>query len=165
MVNVNTKLVESEYKELDTQKPSSLIYLIDDKLKLTLMLQDFEEMNGNVSIQEFITNKLNSLLNRVSNNVLTKREVEVLENAALGKSNKQIAHILGIKESTVKGEFYKVMSKIHANDRTHAVILALLNGWIDIKNIYERLNEATTEETIDEIELKDKIVKVLNKKL
>jgi DNA-binding CsgD family transcriptional regulator len=172
MVNSNTKLSQDEYYAPDVNQGSSpIISLVDDKLKLTLILRDFDGMQGSISVQEFITNKLNSLLNRVSNVILSKREVEILENAALGKSNKQIAQILCISESTVKNELCRIMGKTHVNDRTQAVVWALINGWLDIKNIAQKFNETTLEETtekqIDEekLELKDKVVRILNKKI
>jgi two-component system NarL family response regulator len=61
--------------------------------------------------------------------------MEILNYAALGKSNKQIAEIVGLSESTVKNHFSSTLKKLHANDRTHAVTLALCNGWLSVQNI------------------------------
>ena len=66
--------------------------------------------------------------------------MEVLNYAALGKSNKQIADIIGLSESTVKNHFSNTLKKLHANDRTHAVTLALCNGWLNVKNISSTSN-------------------------
>jgi two-component system NarL family response regulator len=74
-----------------------------------------------------------------SNGPLSMREMEVLNYAALGKSNKQIAEIIGLSESTIKNHFSSTLRKLHANDRTHAVTLALCNGWLNVKNISEVL--------------------------
>lgn len=61
---------------------------------------------------------------------LTPREIEVLNCIAEGNSNKGIAHMLGITEQTVKNHITSIMRKLIANDRTHAVVLALRQGLI-----------------------------------
>lgn len=63
---------------------------------------------------------------------LTRRECEVLQKAALGLSNRQIGEELGIAEQTVKNHLSSAMRKLAIHDRTHAVVLALGNGWISI---------------------------------
>lgn len=63
---------------------------------------------------------------------LTPRETETLKYVAEGYSNKQIAHVLGISEQTIKNHVTSILNKLDANDRTHAVVLALRQGWIDI---------------------------------
>jgi DNA-binding NarL/FixJ family response regulator len=55
---------------------------------------------------------------------LTGREREVLSLVRLGNSNKRIAAMLGITESTVKLHVRQVMKKLNAENRTHAAILA-----------------------------------------
>ena len=63
---------------------------------------------------------------------LTPRETETLKYVAEGYSNKQIAHSLGISELTIKNHVTSILDMLDANDRTHAVVLALRQGWIDI---------------------------------
>jgi len=63
---------------------------------------------------------------------LTSRELEVLAYVAHGCGNKQIAHTLNISEQTVKNHISSIMRKLDANDRTHAVVLAMHNGWISM---------------------------------
>ena len=63
---------------------------------------------------------------------LTPRETETLKYVAEGYSNKQIAHVLGISEQTIKNHVTSILNKLDANDRTHAVVLALRQGWIEI---------------------------------
>ena len=63
---------------------------------------------------------------------LTEREVEVLRQVASGSANKIIADKLAISEETVKAHMKKILSKLGANDRTHAVAIALKRGIIDI---------------------------------
>jgi two-component system response regulator DegU len=61
---------------------------------------------------------------------LTYRESQILNYIAQGNSNKQIAHILEISEQTIKNHVSSILRKLNANDRAHAVALAMRNGWI-----------------------------------
>ena len=61
---------------------------------------------------------------------LTKRETQILTYVAEGNTNKEIAHILSISEQTIKNHVSAILRKLNANDRAHAVTLALHSGWI-----------------------------------
>ena len=61
---------------------------------------------------------------------LTHRETQILNYISDGKTNKQIAHVLGISEQTIKSHVSAILRKLNANDRAHAVALAMRNGWI-----------------------------------
>jgi two-component system response regulator DegU len=61
---------------------------------------------------------------------LTKRETQILTYVAEGNTNKEIAHILSISEQTIKNHVSAILRKLNANDRAHAVTLALRGGWI-----------------------------------
>ncbi len=61
---------------------------------------------------------------------LSPREIEVLGVVAQGHSNKEIATLLGISDQTVKNHITSIMRKLAVNDRTHAVVYALRQGWI-----------------------------------
>jgi len=63
---------------------------------------------------------------------LTEREIEVLTHVAGGRANKMIAVDLKISEETVKAHMKNILSKLGANDRTHAVTIALKRGIIEI---------------------------------
>lgn len=63
---------------------------------------------------------------------LSTREMEVLNYAATGHSNRRIAERLDISEETVKAHMKNVLAKLSANDRTHAVTIALRRGIITI---------------------------------
>jgi len=67
-----------------------------------------------------------------ADDALTEREIEVLRQVAAGNSNKRVADLLGISEETVKAHLRNILSKLDANDRTHAVTIALKRGIIDI---------------------------------
>jgi DNA-binding NarL/FixJ family response regulator len=62
----------------------------------------------------------------------TEREIEVLKLIAKGCANKIVADRLKISEDTVKGHVRNILVKLNANDRTHAVTIALRRGFFDI---------------------------------
>lgn len=63
---------------------------------------------------------------------LTPAEVDVLRLIAAGNANKQIADRLSITEDTVKGRVKNILSKLNANDRTHAAAIGLKRGIIEL---------------------------------
>ena len=63
---------------------------------------------------------------------LSEREVEVLRLVAAGNANKEIAARLSIGEDTVKRHMTNILAKLQANDRTHAVTIALKRGIIEL---------------------------------
>jgi len=63
---------------------------------------------------------------------LTKAEIDVLRLIAAGNANKQIADLLSITEDTVKGRVKNILSKLGANDRTHAAVIGLKRGIIEL---------------------------------
>jgi two-component system response regulator DegU len=64
---------------------------------------------------------------------LTPKEVQILTHIAEGNSNKRIANILGISEQTIKNHVSAILRKLNANDRAHAVFIAIRNGLITIQ--------------------------------
>lgn len=66
-----------------------------------------------------------------ADDALTEREIAVLKRVAVGSANKQIASLLGISEETVKAHMKNILAKLSANDRTHAVTIALNRGIIE----------------------------------
>jgi DNA-binding NarL/FixJ family response regulator len=68
----------------------------------------------------------------VGDGVLTHRELGVLRRVAAGNSNWRVAADLGIPEETVKAQMKNILAKLGANDRTHAVTIALKRGIIDV---------------------------------
>jgi len=63
---------------------------------------------------------------------LTAREIDVLRLIAAGNANKIVADKLSITEETVKGHVKSILSKLGANDRTHAVTIGLKRGIIEL---------------------------------
>ena len=72
------------------------------------------------------------LADHATDDALTAREIDVLRLIAAGNANKNIADQLAIGEATVKTHVTNIMSKLGANDRTHAVTIGLKRGIIDL---------------------------------
>jgi DNA-binding NarL/FixJ family response regulator len=67
-----------------------------------------------------------------TDDALTAAEISVLKLIAAGNANKEIASQLSISEETVKGRVKNILSKLGANDRTHAAMIGLKRGIIEL---------------------------------
>ena len=63
---------------------------------------------------------------------LTAKEIDVLRLIAAGNANKEVAAQLSITEETVKSRVKNILEKLGANDRTHAVSIAVKRGFIEL---------------------------------
>lgn len=72
------------------------------------------------------------LAEHASDDVLTPAEVRVLRLIAEGNANKEIAAQLSVSEETVKSQVRNILSKLGAKDRTHAAMIGLKRGIIEI---------------------------------
>jgi DNA-binding NarL/FixJ family response regulator len=72
------------------------------------------------------------LAEHATDDALSSREIDVLRLIAAGNSNKLIADQLSIGEATVKSHVTNILSKLGANDRTHAVTIGLKRGIIEL---------------------------------
>jgi DNA-binding NarL/FixJ family response regulator len=63
---------------------------------------------------------------------LTQRELQILSYIANGNTNRQVAYKLGISEQTIKNHVSAILRKLNANDRAHAVALAMHNQWVAV---------------------------------
>ncbi len=88
------------------------------------LLEQFEGIDGGTG------EELGSLLVPLS-----PREMEILQQIAQGKSNKEIAYDLGISRQTVKNHMTSILRKLAVNDRTQAAIYALRRGWIRLQDL------------------------------
>ena len=68
---------------------------------------------------------------------LTQRERQILTYITDGNTNKQIANILKISEQTIKNHVSAILRKLNANDRAHAVVLAIRRGLIPLSESNE----------------------------
>jgi len=72
------------------------------------------------------------LADHAADDQLSSREIDVLRLIGAGNANKQIADRLSIGETTVKNHVSNILSKLGANDRAHAVTIALQRGIIEL---------------------------------
>lgn len=63
---------------------------------------------------------------------LSPREMQVLKELARGNANREIAAILNVTEGTVKAHMKSIIAKLDAKDRTHAVLIALKRGILEV---------------------------------
>ena len=71
---------------------------------------------------------------------LSLRERQILSRIASGYVNKQVATEFGISEHTIKNHMTHILEKLDVCDRTHAVVVAMQNGWISPDGINNTLN-------------------------
>ena len=76
---------------------------------------------------------------------LTRREIQVMRYVADGNTNKQIAYILGLSEQTIKNHVSAILSKLGANDRAHAVSLAMRYGCLSAQRKHEDMVAVSRE--------------------
>jgi two-component system, NarL family, response regulator len=75
-----------------------------------------------------------TLASRTPNSEVSPREREVLSLVVHGKSNKEIAVLLGITEATVKCHVSELLRRLEVADRTQAVVAALQRGFVHIED-------------------------------
>jgi len=72
------------------------------------------------------------LAEHLTDDALTRAEINVLRLIAAGNANKQIAGQLAISEETVKSQVKNILSKLGASDRTHAAVIGIRRGIIEV---------------------------------
>ena len=73
-----------------------------------------------------------ALAEHATDDALSKTEIDVLRLIAAGNANKRIADQLSTTEETVKGRVRNILAKLGANDRTHAAMIGLKRGIIEL---------------------------------
>jgi len=104
-------------------------YLLKSMMRTDLLAAIRAVHAGRKHIPQEIAEELAA---HVADDVLSSREIEVLKRIAAGNTNRRIAEQLYISEDTVKAHVKNIMDKLSANDRTHAVMIAIKRGIIDI---------------------------------
>jgi DNA-binding NarL/FixJ family response regulator len=72
------------------------------------------------------------LAEHATDDALTAAEIRVLRLIAAGNANKEIAAQLSLSEETVKGQVSRILAKLGAKDRTHAVVIGLKRGVFEL---------------------------------
>lgn len=112
-------------------------YLLKDSESSKLKKAIMTVIRGETYIQPSMIPILNSKMINMKNDQdklesLTKRELDVLKNLAVGMYNKEIATKLDISERTVKNHVSNIFKKIGVADRTQAAVFAIRNNLVDI---------------------------------
>jgi DNA-binding NarL/FixJ family response regulator len=102
-------------------------YLLKDMLRTELLRAIRTVHAGRKQIPAEIATQI---AEHASDCALTRREIEVLQLIADGNANRLVADKLSITEDTIKMHVKNILSKLSANDRTHAVTIALKRGII-----------------------------------
>lgn len=119
---------DGDMQALRAIKSGACGYLLKNRLRKDLPDAIRSVHAGHRLIPDEIAQKI---VEHSTDDQLTLREVEVLRHVAMGNANKEIAAQLGIAEETVKTHMGRILSKLGAKDRTHAVIIAIKRGIID----------------------------------
>jgi DNA-binding NarL/FixJ family response regulator len=120
---------KGDVKVLRALKAGARAYLLKGLLRKELL----EAIRAVHAGQKRIPPEVASILaDHAIDDALTSREIDVLRLIAGGNANKLIADRLSIGEETVKGHVKKILSKLCASDRAHAVTVALKRGIIDL---------------------------------
>lgn len=104
-------------------------YLLKSSLRTELVRTIKEVHQGLRRISPEISD---ALAKRYGADDLTAREIEILRLVAAGNSNRTVGDRLLISEDTVKSHMKSVLAKLCANDRTHAVQIAMKRGFLAI---------------------------------
>jgi DNA-binding NarL/FixJ family response regulator len=119
---------QGDVQALRALKAGASGYLLKNMLRKDLMDVIREVHAGRRRIPPEIAAEL---AEHVTEDPLSDREIDVLRRVAKGISNKIIASELCVSEATIKGHMKNILSKLGANDRTHAVTIAMRRGFID----------------------------------
>lgn len=104
-------------------------YLLKSELRKEMLSTIRQIMDGKRRVPEEIANEM---AGHANDDELTPRETQVLQRVAMGEANRDVAVALGIAEETVKAHMKSILAKLVANDRTHAVAIALRRGILDV---------------------------------
>src|SRR5262245_4058384 len=117
---------EDIYRALEAGAAS---YLLKDTLTDDLIRVVRDVHAGKPTLSDSVNARLAS---RAAQPVLTPREIAVVQLIAKGMRNKEIAVALGVSEETAKMHVKNILGKLHVNDRSAVVAVALRRGILHI---------------------------------
>jgi DNA-binding NarL/FixJ family response regulator len=107
-------------------------YILKDAPREELFRAVRSTAQGQSYLSPSVATRLMGRMRSPTEEMLSRREVEILGYVAKGFSNKEIAGNLQISETTVKSHLLHIFAKLQVNDRTQAVTLAVQKGIIRI---------------------------------
>lgn len=111
-------------------------YVLKDSNSSVLKKAIVAVYDGETYIEPSLTPLMKDRLEKINkqndDEILTRREIEVLKLLAEGLFNKEIAYKLSISEKTVKNHVSNIFKKIGVFDRTQAAVYAIKNNFVDI---------------------------------
>jgi len=120
---------EGDVHILRALKAGAQGYLLKNTLHLELLQTIRAVHGGRRSLSSEVSFQV---AEHMSDQTVTPAEVAVLRLIAAGHANKEIADQLGVTEDTVKGRVKSILAKLDANDRTHAAIIGVKRGIIEL---------------------------------
>lgn len=121
---------------LETLKSGASGYLVKDGSVTEIVRAIREVAAGRAVVHPQVTHAvIAQFIDRFEINdswrtVLTGREMDVLREMAMGRSNDEIAEVLHITSKTVKNHISNILSKLSVADRTQAVLVAVKRHWL-----------------------------------
>jgi DNA-binding NarL/FixJ family response regulator len=103
-------------------------YLLKDATREELFRAVRTAATGASVLAPAVASRLRDRLHTPGHEVLSAREIEILEHVARGRTNKEIGTALFISEATVKTHLLHIFAKLDVQDRTQAVTVALDRG-------------------------------------
>jgi len=120
---------QGDVQAIKAFKAGAMAYLLKSSLRKDLLSTIRSVLNGKKVIPPEIAA---TMVSHVADDELSMRELQILRYVAEGLSNKLIADRLSLSPDTVKSHLANVMAKLNANDRTHAVTIAVKRGYFDL---------------------------------
>jgi DNA-binding NarL/FixJ family response regulator len=117
-----------DVQTLRALKAGACGYLLKNMIRKDLLTAIREAHRGRHSLPPEVASNLDS---HALDEQLSARELEVLRLVAGGRANKQVAAELSVTEETVKTHMKNILCKLHARDRTQAVVIGLERGILD----------------------------------
>ena len=107
-----------------------------------------DELVGRHDLVERIVDAMRDavLVDAIPTPILTPRELDILRLVAAGGSNREISVSLGLSEQTVKNHLSTIFHKLGVPNRTHAVMYASRQGWLDLAEVPDRRSVVGPEE-------------------
>jgi DNA-binding NarL/FixJ family response regulator len=118
-----------DVQALRALKAGARAYLLKDSLHKELLATIRAVQAGRKSMSPEVSYRL---AEHATDDALTPAEVRVLSLIAAGNANKEIAAQLLTSEDTVKGQVRNILSKLDAKDRTHAAMIGIKRGIIEV---------------------------------